>query len=345
MNSGLHKRDSVAVYFVVAALHRLRDDLPRRQALLERVGIPPACLQQPMARLPAEQVTQIWLALTEALDDEFFAFDSRGMPRGSFALICRSLILEPTLGKALHLGLGHFALFLADIRARLVRRGRRAVIVVDNRLVEPEIRGVAEEIFLSMITGLMCWLVGRRITLDRTQFGYPRAPHGADPLLWGPLLSFDAAHTEIEFDAALLELPVVRDMAALKQFLRSAPEGVVVRFRNQHGLSARIYRRLRDNRQLQWPTQAALAVEFGLGASALRRQLEREGFTFQAIKHEVRRAIAFECLQDVRLSIAEVAARSGFQEPSAFHRAFRQWTGLSPGGYRATLEQAVDRQV
>ncbi|RZI79505.1 MAG: helix-turn-helix domain-containing protein, partial [Microbacterium sp.] len=33
-------------------------------------------------------------------------------------------------------------------------------------------------------------------------------------------------------------------------------------------------------------------------------------------------------------TVAQLAERLGFSEPSAFHRAFRRWTGSSPGAYR-----------
>ncbi|MOA37778.1 Urease operon transcriptional activator [compost metagenome] len=109
----------------------------------------------------------------------------------------------------------------------------------------------------------------------------------------------------------------------------------MVRFRNRSGLSAAVYRRLKRSPELDWPSQTQMATQVSMSESAFRRQLEREGFSYQAIKHEVRRALAFEYLDDETLSITEIAIRCGFQEPSAFHRAFRQWTGMSPGRYRA----------
>ena len=36
-----------------------------------------------------------------------------------------------------------------------------------------------------------------------------------------------------------------------------------------------------------------------------------------------------------RLPAAEIALLLGYSEPSVFFRAFRQWTGLTPGEYRA----------
>jgi AraC-like DNA-binding protein len=39
-------------------------------------------------------------------------------------------------------------------------------------------------------------------------------------------------------------------------------------------------------------------------------------------------------LRDVQLAVAEVGLLLGYQDPSAFQRAFRRWSGRSPRGYR-----------
>lgn len=338
----LRKADSVAAYLVSAALYRLADQPPLVARLLHDAGIDPQWLSDPLQRVPANAVTRLWLSLTEVLGDEFFAFDSGGMPRGAFAIICRSALHEPDLRRGLRQCLAGFNLFLRDIKARLEIRGSRSAIVLETRVGEASIRGAAEEIYLSMVIGIACWLVGRRLSLERTQFGHQPPPHGADPLLWGAWIQFGSGHTEVEFSTHQLELPVVRNFAALKKFLRQAPEGVVVSFRNRSGLSSKVYRHLNGGNGLEWPSQTHMAEQLGMSESAFRRQLEREGFSYQVLKHEVRKALAFEYLDDHRLSIAEVAIHCGFQEPSAFHRAFRQWTGMTPGAYRAARSQAVD---
>ncbi|WP_313201311.1 AraC family transcriptional regulator [Pseudomonas sp.] len=329
--------DSVAVYFLNAMLHALRDQPDVLQARLRGVGIDPAVLGQPQARVPAKAFAGLWLEMIELLDDEFFRLDSHGMPLGSFALICRGLIQEPNLEKALRQCMSSFALFLRDLRGNLTLRGGRAVISVQSTIADPLTRVYAEETYLVLVIGLLCWLAGRRIAIDRTELAVARPAQDDDPLLWGPDLRLGSGRTEVEFDSAWLRLPVVQDLAGLKTFLRSAPQGLVIRFRNQNGLVAEVYRHLRARRYGQWPTLAAMAEQQGVSASTFRRQLEREGRSYQQIKDEVRRAMAFERLREGTLSIAEVAEQAGFQEPSAFHRAFKKWTGQSPGSYRAKL--------
>lgn len=329
--------DSVAVYFHNAMLHALRDKPELRDAHLRAVGIDPGVLGQAQARVPAKAFAQLWLALIQRLDDEFFRLDSHGMPLGSFALICRGLIQEPNLEKALRQCMGNFGLFLRDLRGSLTVRAGRATISVHSGIADPLTRVYAEETYLVLVVGLLCWLAGRRLAIDRTELAVARPAQEDDLLLWGPDLRLGSGRTEVEFDSAYLRLPVVQDLGSLKTFLRSAPQGLVIRFRNQNGLVAQVYRHLRARRYGQWPTLAALAVQQGVSASTFRRQLEREGRSYQQIKDEVRRAMAFERLREGALSIAEIAEQAGFQEPSAFHRAFKKWTGQSPGSYRALL--------
>ena len=60
----------------------------------------------------------------------------------------------------------------------------------------------------------------------------------------------------------------------------------------------------------------------------------RGGHAYQSIKDTLRRDLAFEALADPGRTIADVAAATGFAEPSAFYRAFRKWSGRSPADYR-----------
>jgi AraC-like DNA-binding protein len=43
---------------------------------------------------------------------------------------------------------------------------------------------------------------------------------------------------------------------------------------------------------------------------------------------------AQEYLRDTRLALADIAGLLGYSEQSAFNRAFRQWTGMTPAKWR-----------
>jgi transcriptional regulator GlxA family with amidase domain len=78
-------------------------------------------------------------------------------------------------------------------------------------------------------------------------------------------------------------------------------------------------------------------------AITLRRRLEREGISYQAIKDQLRSDVAIDYLCNSNLSVDEIAARVGFQDASAFHRAFKRWNGLQPGEYRCRQAEAPAR--
>ncbi|MCF4993011.1 AraC family transcriptional regulator, partial [Pseudomonas gessardii] len=115
----MRETDSVAAYFMFPMIHALREKPQRLRSILEQVGIDPALLGQPTARVPAKAFAALWLVQIRELNDEFFQLDAHGMPPGSFALICRALIQEPTLEKAMRQCLANFALFLGDYRGTL----------------------------------------------------------------------------------------------------------------------------------------------------------------------------------------------------------------------------------
>jgi AraC-like DNA-binding protein len=66
----------------------------------------------------------------------------------------------------------------------------------------------------------------------------------------------------------------------------------------------------------------------------LERRLSEEGTTYRDLVEGLRRGLAEQFLVEPRVAIAEVAFLLGFSEASAFHRAFKRWTGKTPTDYR-----------
>jgi AraC-like DNA-binding protein len=75
-----------------------------------------------------------------------------------------------------------------------------------------------------------------------------------------------------------------------------------------------------------------------MAAATVRRRLQEEGESYQSIKDQLRRDLAISYLSDSGRSVVDIALELGFAEPSAFHRAFKKWTGASPGEFRRTLQ-------
>ena len=86
------------------------------------------------------------------------------------------------------------------------------------------------------------------------------------------------------------------------------------------------------------PDFDTLAAELNMTAVTLRRRLREEGASYQEIKDQLRRDLAISYLSHSRRSVVDIALELGFSERSAFHRAFRKWTGASPGEFRRGVQ-------
>jgi AraC-like DNA-binding protein len=81
-------------------------------------------------------------------------------------------------------------------------------------------------------------------------------------------------------------------------------------------------------------TMSAIASRLGLSRQTLFRRLKAEGVTFDEVLDDLRHALALRYLNGEGVSVKEAAFRLGFSEPASFSRAFKRWTGKSPGTVR-----------
>ena len=78
----------------------------------------------------------------------------------------------------------------------------------------------------------------------------------------------------------------------------------------------------------------SIAEQLNLSVRQLQRHLQQQNTTYQQRLQEIRQRLAIQYLNDPHLSLQEVALLLSYSEQSAFHRAFKQWTGLTPQQWR-----------
>jgi AraC-like DNA-binding protein len=78
----------------------------------------------------------------------------------------------------------------------------------------------------------------------------------------------------------------------------------------------------------------AAARQLGTTSRTLQRRLHEEGTSFHEVLDDLRREVALAQMRARRQSIDELAFVLGFEKSSSFHRAFKRWTGLTPGEFR-----------
>lgn len=80
--------------------------------------------------------------------------------------------------------------------------------------------------------------------------------------------------------------------------------------------------------------QEDVAGQLGISVRNLQRRLKALGTTYQMLLDECRQTLAMKVIRDQSIPLYEIAYMVGYAEPSAFYKAFRRWTGSTPGEYR-----------
>ncbi len=322
--------------FVEEALDSLRRRGMPTTGVLTAAGLPEV-VAEPVS---AEAYGRMWLALAQELDDEFFGQTARPMRPGGFTLLCHCVLHARDLEQALRRALRFLNLVIEEPRGELVIGDGLARVELHESARARS--AFAYRTYWIVLHGVVCWLARRRLPLRQVDFRCAEPRHCADyRLFFGAPVRFAQARSSLAFDQAFLKLPITRDEASLRTFLRGAPANLLVRYAHDAGLAAGVRQKLRATPPPDWPDVEGMARALRMPASTLRRRLRWEGQSYRAICDELLRGLAQQALANGRRSVADIATDLGFAEPSAFHRAFRKWFDATPAAYRRGIARGA----
>lgn len=156
--------------------------------------------------------------------------------------------------------------------------------------------------------------------------------------LFGCPLEFRAPHTEVVLSDAVCDTPMQHANAAFFAIFEEQVHRALARLPRVAGASETVRAAVRAALASGTCTLAATARGLGISARTMQRRLHAEGTSFAALVDALRHELACTYL-DRRVSIPETAALLGYTDPTAFHHAFRRWTGATPLGYLSRASQ------
>ncbi|MGB5885842.1 MAG: AraC family transcriptional regulator [Acinetobacter venetianus] len=302
-------------------------------SIANRAGISAELLTSTKARVPVTQCAQLWVELAETMNDEFLGMDQHPMRRGSYKLLAQLAFNAETLEQAIKEILRFLSLILDDIHGELVKQGDKAYLILHDH--EQPKRMFTYSTFLMLVHSLMCWLSDQRIAFQSMTFRcHPPVEIQDYRVRFCEDIQFNAEQNKIEFDAHYLKHKIKKDKQALKDFQSQTPYNLIVRFKNENSLSLQIRRQLLLQPPSLWAELKDIAQQLNMSTATIQRRLKQEGVSYQQLKNDIRCDIAIERLSKTNDSIQSISDELNFHDPSAFHRAFKKWSGVSPGTYR-----------
>lgn len=314
----------------IESLEGLIDNQERR-ALFAAAGIREATLQRPRARLTKSQIVSLYKLAAAATSDEMMGLWSRPIRPGALKFICRSVIDAANLPTALHRLTQVWNLLLDDYRLEQ----RDQSVLLWPRGKHAPMNRFGHALMMKLVHGIVSWLAGYEVSVTSVAFAFPRPPFGADyDVMFPAPIFFDQPVSGIAFPPDTLALPITRKRSDISTFLERAPEDWIFTQSTTHLLTLRIRQYLLTAPEAFNTRLDQAAQSFGMSERSLTRKLASHGDSFQSIKERLRRDIALRELSNGLQKIEVLSDSLGYSAPTAFHRSFRRWTGLTPGEYR-----------
>lgn len=328
---------TVPMHFVHNLFQGLTTSTAQRKQFLAQAEIPFFLLEAAHGRVTVLQFARLYRLLANEYDDETPGFFSRPLRGGTLKYLCLSVLDAANLQIALHRFSQFFRLILDDAAYQLVIEDKVASMRFIEKNPPQGDRVLVHELMLKLVHGMASWLIAEKIPPLKISCAYPQPQHSHEYLYFYPgEVAFDQPWTAIHFDRQLLRKPIRQTKQQLSGFLQKAPaDWIYVSFGEQL-LAHRVRDHLSESEQIGSAIQQ-VAQALHLSVRTLSRRLAAEGTHFQAVKDEVRRDIAIQQLTSGSASLVVLAGQLGFEDLASFNRAFRKWTGSTPGTYRRGL--------
>ncbi len=335
--------DGVVGEISAHVLHRVLGFVASRggdpEALCRSVGLEPASLRVPGARVPYTVVEALGLRAQSLLDDPRFGLHlgqfTAGTPDtddpGELAIMASA-----TVADALDRLERYQRLWGDGPRSRVTRLHDGGARLVWTSPVEREdSRRHADECAMTeLVVGLRA-MASPSIapTVVRFAHGPLEDPSEHEQFFRCPI-EWRGERTELELSRETLESPMVFASEAFCRVFDRQIERAIAALPIEEAWVRSVRSVARATLSSGRCSLEHTARTLRTSSRTLQRRLRAEGTSFAQLVDALRREIALECVSRGRASV-EIAEVLGYTDATAFLHAFKRWTGTSPEQARA----------
>jgi AraC-like DNA-binding protein len=306
-----------------------------RDRILRGAGLTRAILEDPEARIPAEQ----FMAIVQG------AIDHSGQPAlmlqlgsqlrvTSHGILGYAAMSSATLAEALRLATKYVQTRTPLLVANVEVGEGISVLHVDEAAVLTEGRRGLLELCVGALSSVAAFLTGDRFRVRRLLLPYPEPPYIAEyRKLFDCTIVFDSEAAEIHFFTNLLEMKLPFADEAAKKLAAQRCEEELAAIAASDDIENQVRARLLKA-SAGMPSLDEVARQLGLSPRTLRRRLKALDTSYQKILSNVREELAVQYLRTTDMTVCQIADRLGYSDQSNFGRAFKGWTGRAPQKFR-----------
>ena len=302
------------------------------------LGVTMDDLADPTCRVSFRQGREVILRAMKMAKDKALGLETGIREKiTSVGLVGYAMLTAGTVGEAVRLGLElqKDTGSMLEFDTRLSDEG--VAVTATSRFNDPEIYiFLVEEAFASFM-GIGLALAGEDFKPLRIELAYPAPRHAEEySRVFGCEIRFGQMENAFLFDPAWHEQPLkTADPFGHRQLLEFLAFNRA-RSREAAEVIGSVERALRQRLNIHSPI-SKVARELGMSERTLRRRLAESGISFQGVLDGLKKNRALELLANPQMSVEQIAFAVGFTDPHNFRRAFRRWTGSTPGALRKDM--------
>jgi AraC-like DNA-binding protein len=309
-------------------------------ALLAEINLDNASLADLRVRITAQQLDRLVTGAMALTNDPGFGL-SLGVraPDTMLQLVGHLLMSCDTLRAAIEVFQRCSSLLVDDLRMNVVETGNEVRLsFAFHTAVAPHSARFGAENMLAIGHRIAQRFVPKAHALEILFQHSPPGYEARYEQLWGVRPRFNQELNGVVYPRDILDVRQPYSDDTMRSVLAETAERFVVEQQSRITLADRVRTLLRYERDLCNVDANRVAREVGLTHRALRRRLAAEGSSVTLLVEEARCRVACEELRRPNSCIKETAERLGYSEPSAFHRAFKRWTGQTPAQYSRAVQ-------
>ncbi len=147
-------------------------------------------------------------------------------------------------------------------------------------------------------------------------------------------VKFSQPHTELILSAHILQQPIQQADQTLEQLLMQQAQALLKQLPHSTQLDERLQQGILHGLQRNDYRIERIATQLNMSVRQLQRHLQQQHSSYQQRVQHIRHILAMQYLKDPLLSLQDIALLLSYSEQSAFQRAFKQWTRMTPKQWR-----------
>lgn len=303
--------------------------------VLENAGIDPAILDNPDGFLSIQQVSKILHHGNRLLNDVTSGFRfGQELDLHGHGLFGFALLRQKNYRHLVNMVVQYLRVSLPLMDMEIHSNGELISIQLHDNWEFGDLKPTVASIYMGSIYALAS-LVCRRFTFE-FDFPCPGKSLQWQQLAKGVVMRFECAQNRVLMP--LSGRQVRDDDASVANYLAAARSQEQLKETDSLKVVTQVRHQIMTSPGRN-STLERVAENLGMSPRSVRRHLSLAGYAFSTIRSEVRETFATRFLQDTDMPLDKIAEHIGYSDQASFSKAYRSWTGKTPGEVRRSHRQ------